>query len=110
MLKTPALLVTNRNSWPVSYAAVEPFHHGRGFAAKRMAGQPWARRGMRAMLTPVVPLLQTFRIVRLIVGKRRLLGPLAGALPWLLVFATCWAVGEGIGCLFGPGKSVQRWR
>jgi hypothetical protein len=110
MLQTPTLLVTNRNSWPLSYASVEPFHHGRGFAARRMAGQPWARRGVRAVLTPILPLLQLYRIVRLLVRKRRFFGPLVCALPWLLVFGTSWAVGEGIGYVLGPGKSVQRWR
>jgi hypothetical protein len=36
--------VTNRNAWPRSYLTVNPFHHGRGFAARRVAGQSCASR------------------------------------------------------------------
>jgi len=110
MLITPTLLVTNRNTWPRSYVTVNPFHHGRGFAARRVAGQSWRHRGTLAVLAPLLPLLQVCRIVRLIAGRRRLRAQFVRAVPWLVVFATSWAAGELVGYLFGPGESAQHWR
>ena len=110
MLMTPALLVTNRNSWPLTSVSMTPFHHGRGFAARRVAGQSWARRAVLAVFAPFLPLLQTYRIIRVIVGRGRLLGRLVVAVPWVVVFSTSWALGEVFGYLLGAGKSGQHWR
>jgi glycosyltransferase involved in cell wall biosynthesis len=110
MLMTPTVVVTNRNSWPLSYVWVMPFHHGRGFAAKRVARQSWPRRGILTLMAPFLPVLQICRVVRLTLERRRHLGPVVRAIPWLIVFDTSWALGELVGYLLGPGKSVARWR
>ncbi|MEP7308825.1 MAG: glycosyltransferase [Acidobacteriota bacterium] len=110
MLITPTLIVTNRHTWPRSHVTVNPFHHGRGFAARRVARQSWLRRGMLALLAPLLPLLQVYRIIRLIAARGRLIVQLVRAIPWFVVFGTSWAAGELVGYLFGPGKSAQHWR
>lgn len=110
MLITPTLVVTNRNSWPITYATVSPFHHGRAFAAMRMAAHSWWRRGAHAILAPFLPILQILRIFRLTVVKRRNVGRSFVALPWLFIFGGSWAIGEAVGALFGAGRSAEHWR
>jgi glycosyltransferase involved in cell wall biosynthesis len=110
MMISPTLVVTNRNSWSWANVWVTPFHHGRGFAAKRVAGRSWSRRCGLALLAPFLPLLQICRIVRLTLERNRLGARLALAGPGLAVFGASWALGEFVGYLLGPGKSVQHWR
>lgn len=110
MLITPALRVTNQNAWPRSYVTINPFHHGRGFAARRVAGQSWQRRVLLALLAPLLPILQVYRVIRLTAARGRLIAQLVRAIPWFVVFGTSWAAGELVGYLFGLGESAQHWR
>jgi glycosyltransferase involved in cell wall biosynthesis len=110
LFRTPTLVVQNRNFWTLSHIAVSPFHHGRGFAAKRGGGLSPGNRAIRALLAPFLPLLQVYRLARLTIGRRRLVGRLIVALPATVLFSGSWAAGECLGYLAGPGKSVQRWR
>jgi hypothetical protein len=110
LLRTPTLVVENRNFWPLSYLTAAAFHHGRGFAAKQRAALPPAQRVVRALLAPFLPVLQVYRLARLTLARRRLVGRLVRALPATLVFSGSWAAGECLGYLTGPGSSLQRWR
>jgi len=109
-LMTPTLVVQNANSWPLSHILVAPYHHGRGFAAKRMEGRPLWWRVLFAVLAPFLPALQVYRILRITTGRRRLRGKMILALPAIVLFGSSWAFGECLGYLRGPGQSVQRWR
>jgi hypothetical protein len=107
---TPALVVANGNTWSASQVTIAPFHHGRGYAAQRVAGRSAGERLGRAALTPLLPAVQVLRLIRQTNQRRRLRGRLVAALPWLTVFAVCWAAGECVGYLAGPGRSLERWR
>jgi hypothetical protein len=110
LFRTPTLVVQNRNFWPLSYLAISPFHHGRGFAAKRADRMAPANRAIRALLAPFLPVVQVYRLARLTLDRRRLLGRLIVSLPATVLFSGSWAAGECVGYVAGPGKSVQRWR
>jgi hypothetical protein len=110
MLLTPTVVVTNRHSRQLRHVSIGPFHHGRGFAAMRVQGQCWLRRGALALIAPLLPFLQISRMIRLTIRRNRLRRRSALALPWLCVFAASWALGEAVGYLLGPGNSLQHWR
>lgn len=76
------------------------FHYGRQYAADRSAGWPVGRRLGYGAASPVLPALILRRVRRSLRGKpARTLS--WGAVPWLLLFTTLWAAGEGVGYLAG---------
>jgi hypothetical protein len=107
---TPSIVVTNVNSWPASHVTSAPFHHGRGFAAQRVKGRRLRDRVAMAAVTPLLPAVQIFRIMRDTMRRKRLRGRLFSSVPWLALFATSWAAGECVGYLCGAGRSLDRWR
>jgi hypothetical protein len=106
----PALVVYNVNSWKVARAVRSRFHHGRGFAAVRVGGRPLARRLPFLAIAAVLPVVQIARTAREVVSRRRRLGRLAAALPWIVVLSVSWSLGEFAGYLMGPGGSLAQWR
>ena len=109
-LITPTLVVQNANSWSLSHILLAPYHHGRGFGAKRMGNRPLWWRVLLAVLAPFLPALQVYRILQITTGRKRLRGRMILALPAIVLFGSSWAFGECLGYLRGPGQSVQRWR
>ena len=77
------------------------YRHACYFAALRAAGQPMARRLVRAVAAPLVPPLLLWRIVARVRRTGRHRRELARALPPLLLFLVCWAAGEATGYLLG---------
>jgi hypothetical protein len=104
------LVVTNINRWPARQVVSVPFHHGRAYAANRFSGKPPAIRLAFAMATPVLPLVKIARLYAETSSRRRLIGRLCRALPWVMLFTTSWSAGEAVGCLAGSGGSAARWR
>ena len=110
MRADPALVVHNVNSWSLGHVTHVPYHHGRAFAGQRFAALPAWRRVVLGVLCLPLPVLKVWRIVKDTVRRRRLLGRLVQALPWIALFTTSWSLGEGMGCVFGPGDSASKWR
>jgi hypothetical protein len=110
MKADPQVVVRNENAWTVAAVSSLPFHHGRAFAGQR--GQNWTltRRLAFAAATVALPALHGGRILTRVVGKRRRVGQLARALPWVVLFGLSWSAGECVGYALGPGTSLQRWR
>jgi glycosyltransferase involved in cell wall biosynthesis len=106
----PAALVRNVNAWTLAHVTWIPYHHGRAFAGRRVAGQPLWRRARMGLLAAALPALKVSRVVREVVSRRRLIGPMLYALPWIVVLSTCWSLGESVGYLAGPGASPSKWR
>jgi hypothetical protein len=106
----PALALHHINSWTLSHLLNVPFHHGRGFAGMRLAGQPFWKCWFFAGITPLLPWLQLTRIARHVFTRQRYRLRLIRTLPEILLFSTSWAIGEWIGYVFGPGKSLEQWR
>ncbi len=110
LVAVPEMTVYNINSWSRNRITEVPYHHGRGYAGLRLAGRhPTVRLAFAAMAL-VLPAIQVGRVVGEIVGRRRLIAQLLKAFPAILLFALSWSAGEWMGCLFGPGKSLDRWR
>ena len=105
-----ALVVRNVNTWSIRHVTSVPYHHGRAFAARRFGGRRAAVRGAVALLTAGMPAIKMWRIARGTLGRGRLAGRLAMAVPWMMVFVGCWSAGEIVGCVAGPGDSSSRWR
>lgn len=104
------LIVTNVNTWTSAHLLSVPFHHGRAFAAQRFAASSLPVRAVMAVATLGLPVLKAARVAGEALSRQRMLGRLATAFPWILVFVTCWSAGELAGCLRGPGDSAERWR
>lgn len=107
---TGDLVVRNVNSWSPRHVTTVPFHHGRAYAAQRFGARGAAVRTGFAVLAIGLPAVKLLRTIAGTLSRRRLLGQLALALPWMLVFAGSWSAGEILGCLAGPGDSPSRWR
>ncbi len=88
---------------------VQCYHHGRHFAGRRVAGAALVTRLGFAAASMLLPLILPLRIAARALRKRRHVGALAIALPYLSVFMTSWACGECVGYLFGEGESVNQW-
>lgn len=106
----PNLAVKNVNAWTLSHLFNVPFHHGRGFAGMRFADQPAWKRWLFAVIAPLLPLLQLIRIARHVFTRQRYRLRLIRTLPEIFMFSTSWAIGEWIGYVLGPGKSLEQWR
>jgi hypothetical protein len=110
MKADPQVVVRNENSWTVAAVSSLPFHHGRAFAGQRGQSWPLPRRLAFAAAAVVLPALHGGRILTRVVGRRRRVGKLARALPWVALFGLSWSAGECVGYALGPGTSLQRWR
>jgi GT2 family glycosyltransferase len=106
----PNLVVHNINSWTLSHLLNVPFHHGRGFAGMRFIDQVHWKRWLFAGIAPLLPWLQLSRIAQQVFTRRRYRLRLIRTLPEIFIFSTSWAIGELIGYVFGPGKSLEQWR
>lgn len=111
LLKADAApVVWNVNSWTAGRALKTRFHHGRGFAGMRVAGRPMLGRIAYLGIAVVLPAVQTGRVAREAISRRRHVRRLARALHWTLMLSVSWSLGELVGYCLGPGGSLQRWR
>jgi hypothetical protein len=110
MKADPQVVVRNENSWTVAAVSSLPFHHGRAFAGQRGQSWPLPRRLAFAAAAVGLPVLHAGRILIRVVARRRRVGQLARALPWVAVFGLSWSAGECVGYALGPGTSLLRWR
>lgn len=104
-----SIVVRNVNSWSLPHVTSVPYHHGRAFAGQRFPGRP-AWRLLSGLLAVSLPVLKAGRVIVDTLARRRRLGRLLVALPWIVVFVTSWSLGEVVGYLRGPGDSAARWR
>ena len=98
---------------PKTYVAGEVvrqcYHHARGYAGMRVAGQSVWRRAALGAGALILPILLPGRIAVRTVRKGRRVGELARAFPYLVAFMSAWAAGEMVGYLAGPGESTKAW-
>lgn len=104
------MVVKNVNSWRFKDCSVSPFHHGRAYAGQRLGPKFSARRLIYGLLAVLLPIVKTFRTLREIQSRKRKDLPLFKALLWIIVFQSCWSMGELMGYLAGPGDSIEKWR
>jgi hypothetical protein len=104
------MVVTNGNAWQFKDCSASPFHHGRAYAAQRFGPRYSARRLLYGLLALLLPIVKTFRTLKEISSRKRKDLPLLKALPWIIVFHSCWSAGELSGYFAGPGDSIGKWQ
>ncbi len=87
--------------------AGQRFHYSRAFAGMRNEDLG-ARRFGYALAAPVIAPLLYFRIARNVMHRRHHRRELLLATPLIFVYTLITAVGEGIGFVFGGGRSLLR--
>ncbi len=101
-LRPDIVVRVDRDRLSLRAAALERFFWGRLFAAVRTQGMSPARRLVYVAATPALPALLLLRMGRraLRAGDKR--RRFLVALPYLLILAVCWCVGEMVG--YGTGR------
>jgi hypothetical protein len=81
------------------------YQHGRDYARRRLAEEPFTRRWLMLLATPVLPFLLTARVAR--AAGPTGWGTFLRALPATFAFLTSWSVGEGVGYILGPALPTE---
>lgn len=77
---------------------------GRSYAGSRVANAGIGQRLMLAALTPLLPFVLTWRLLKGVLQKRRAIGRTILALPLLLALSAVWSLGELVGYLTGKPR------
>jgi hypothetical protein len=104
----PEMVVLHKLSFGYREFLTQRYHYSRSFAGMRLCGAPWLKRIGYSGATLLLPGLLLARLVMIMGRKRQRWKQFACCLPVLSTFLVSWAVGEGVGALFGPGDSLQR--
>ena len=66
------------------------------------------KRLVYSLLSAALPPVLFFRLVRVLMRKKRYKMEILLSLPYLFLFTLVWAFGEGWGYLFGAGNSLMK--
>jgi hypothetical protein len=105
---TNAMLVRHIKPFRLGYFLAQRWHFARSYAGMRRDDQSWPRRLVYGFGSSALPALLLARVARRVLAKRRHLGRFVLALPLIALFLTVGAVGEMLGYLVGPGRSLER--
>lgn len=108
LLLVPNMAVRLRKPIPLLDYLRTRVDHGRCFAGMRVASSPLHVRLARAASCPLVPFVLLYRWGRTYVAKGHRVDVFVLTLPLQLLLFACWAVGEFVGYLRGPGRSCAR--
>jgi hypothetical protein len=89
-------------------ALYERYVWGRSFAGTRASEITLMRRALYAVLSLVLPLILSFRVVARTIPKRRHIDRLLLALPLVFLLECVWSVGELIGYVTGHNGDPRR--
>jgi len=103
------MVANNNNTWTLKNCTSIPFHHGRAYAGQRFGNKYGAKRLLYGLLATILPVIKSLRTLRQVISRQRTELPLLKALPWIIIFHSCWSLGEFIGYLTGPGGSIEKW-
>lgn len=107
--RLPEAVMIDRNERPLLSAVASQYHHGRLFGFLRAEGSGIGHRLLRVAAAPLVPAVLIARIAPAAAAAGRTSALLRSA-PILLLLSLSWALGEGVGSLFGAGGSRLRWQ
>ena len=105
-LCVPELVIGHRKRFGFAYFLQQRFHYSRYFAGERFPESPRARRLLYALLSPALAIVVPIRVLRSVWPRHEYRGPALRSLSSIVCFSLAWAVGEFIGYLFGPGRSL----
>jgi hypothetical protein len=99
---TPKVVVwQTRSGLTFGEALRERFVWGRSYAGSRVAGAGLAPRLVRAALTPLLPFVLTWRLLKGVLQKKRAVMRTLLALPLLFLLSAVWSWGEFVGYASG---------
>jgi hypothetical protein len=101
-------VVNYHNSLGAGQFLRQRFHYGRWYAHVRSEAVGRTRRLVYAGFCPLLPLLLTLRLARVVFERGRRRGAFLRALPWIFFCQAMWATGELCGYLFGKGSSDRQ--
>jgi glycosyltransferase involved in cell wall biosynthesis len=107
-LSAPAMVVVKKKEFNFLYFLTQRFHYSRSFAGMRRTRISASRRILCVLISPLLPLLMTWRIAQQVHQKKRYYKEFFMSLPLLTIFMISYAAGEFVGYLFGPGKSLSK--
>lgn len=88
--------------------ARQRYIYSRYYAGLRFGPGQWSKKTIAFAVTPILPALLFYRMLKQIRAKGRLRSELSSALPYLAVFVMIWAWGEMMGYLLGSGDALVR--
>ncbi len=107
-LSVPAMVVVKKKEFSFLYFLNQRFCYSRSFAGMRRTRIPTSRRLLSVLISPLMPLLVTWRIAQQVHKKKRYYKEFVLSLPLLAIFMAGYAAGEFVGYLFGPGESLSK--
>jgi hypothetical protein len=98
---SPRIVVQQRREFRLGAALRDRFAFGKLFGGTRAATLSPGRRLAFAVMAVFLPALLVVRAARHVAGKRRCLPEFVKALPFIVLMAAAWALGEFVGNLAG---------
>ena len=105
-LRVPELVIGHRKRFGFGYFIAQRYQYSRHFAGSRFPRSAVTRRILYALLSPALAIVVPTRVLRAVWPRRELRAPALRSLPSLACFSVAWAVGEFVGYLAGPGRSL----
>jgi hypothetical protein len=102
------MLVRHKKEYTFGYFLKQRFHLSRSFAAMRQERVSSSRKIKNVLLVSVLGPYLFIRVLGRTVHKPRLFGLFLWCLPVLLIFLTCYVVGELVGYTAGAGTSTGK--
>jgi hypothetical protein len=98
---SPKLVTRQQRTMPLGTALRERRDFGRLYGSLRVKGAPAWKRFVLIIVSPLLPLLLTGRVVMAALRKGRYVGACLRAFPHVALFAAVWGWGELLGYLTG---------
>lgn len=105
-LSVPTIMVHKKKEFSFLCFLTQRFHYSRSFADMRRRRVSLPKRILYVFFSPFLPLLMMQRIAQEVFRKKRRRKEFLLSLPLMTVFLLSYALGEFIGYLLGPGKSL----
>lgn len=105
----PRMLVTYSACDRHNAALSTRLHHGRVYAGMQIPGRTRLSQIGHVAKAALLPIVLSARAMVEMSDSGRLMTRLP-VLFWLTLMQSAWALGEAIGALAGPGKSLNEWR
>jgi hypothetical protein len=107
LLSTNRAVVRHIKQFELRSFLTQRFHFARSYAGMRRVDQTWVRRLVYGIGSAALPVLLLARVIRQAIPKRKPMGVFLRSLPLVAVFLLVGAIGEMVGYLWGPGRSLD---
>lgn len=108
LASTNSVVVQHIKPFRLGYFVVQRFHFARSYAGMRRVDQSPVQRLVYGLGSSILPAMLMARVCRTVAQKRRNVGRFVLASPLVALFLSVGALGEMVGYLFGPGRSLDK--